>query len=224
MKRIAYFCILFNLMHTAFVCAGSSMAEWNSLLQSNKKFVKNNTFAKQRAPLKNAQNPSVVVLSCADSRVTPEFIFNQKLGSLFVVRVAGPVVDDVVIDSIEFAVATFDVELIVVLGHSNCGAVTGALEHLQKRDGALDKPRGHLNAVLIPIEKAITEAGITLHGAHALTESIHANVQYVANQLTQRSKPLAAAVSSGRVAIVGAEYVLDTGKVHELFSMPQRAL
>jgi carbonic anhydrase len=206
------------LMQTIFIYTVSPMMEWNSLLKSNKKFVKSHAFVKQRAPLKNKQNPPVIVLSCADSRVTPELIFNQKLGSLFVVRVAGQVVDDVVIDSIEYAVGTFDSHVLVVLGHSNCGAVAGALEHLQKNAGALDKPRGHLNAVLIPIEKAITEAGINIHGADALEKSIHANVKYMTHQLVQRSKPIAKAVKDGDLIIVGAEYSLSTGRVKQLFN------
>lgn len=202
--------------------AGSTYAtdgiqEWDSLLQSNKKFVKNNTFKKQRTGLKNGQNPPVIVLSCSDSRVPPELIFDQKLGSLFVVRVAGHVVDDVVIDSIEYAVKTFDARVIVVLGHTNCGAVDGALKHLQKNGGVTDKPRGHLNAVLIPIETAIIEAGINIHGAQAFEESIQAQVKYAAKQLISHSQPIATALAQGELNIVGAEYFLHTGSVEQLF-------
>jgi len=199
-----------------------SEMKWNSLLKSHEKFVKNHTFAKQRKPLKNGQNPSVIVLSCSDSRVPPELIFNQKLGSLFVVRVAGEVVDDVVVDSIEFAVANFDAQLIVVLGHSDCGAVAGALKHLQKSGGMIDKPRRHLNAVLIPIERAITEAGIDVHGPKALEKSIQANIRYVVNQLMYRSDTIADAVNSGQLIMIGAEYILSTGRVNQLFSIPKK--
>jgi len=205
-------------IQTAFVGVTSPMSEWNSLLKANKKFIKNNSFAKQRGLLKNGQNPSVIVLSCSDSRVPPELIFNQKLGSLFVVRIAGEVVDDVVIDSIEFAVRTFDIQLIVVLGHSDCGAVAGALKHLQNNDGRVDRSRKHLNAVLIPIEKAIIEAGIDLHGVHALEQSIQANVKYVADQLLSRSKTISDACKTGQIILVGAEYLLNTGRVNQLFS------
>lgn len=207
-------------MQTVSVYTISPITEWDSLLKSNQQFVKNHTFAKQRAPLKNQQNPSIIVLSCADSRVAPELIFNQKLGSLFVVRVAGQVVDDVVIDSIEFAVGNFDVRLIVVLGHSDCGAVAGALKHLQKNSGVIDTPRGYLNAVLIPIEKAITEAGIDVHGANALEKSIQANVTYVANQLKSRSKTISDVLNTGQLILIGAEYSLGTGGVNQLFSIP----
>lgn len=208
-------------MQAGFIYAVAPMAEWNSLLQSNGKFVKNNTFAKQRTSLINEQNPPIIVLSCSDSRVPPELVFDKKLGSLFVVRVAGEVVDDVVIDSIEYAVNHFDAHVIVVLGHSGCGAVDGALKHLQKNGGVTDKPRGHLGAVLIPIETAIVEAGINIHGAKALEASIQAHVKYAANQLISRSLAISNALHDGQLIIVGAEYFLNTGKVDQLFIIPE---
>ena len=211
-------------MQAALVCSNAPMTEWNSLLKSNEKFVKNHTFAKQRASLKNGQNPPVIVLSCSDSRVPPELIFDKKLGSLFVVRVAGEVVDDVVIDSIEYAVRTFDSRVLVILGHSDCGAVAGALKHLQKNAGVIDKPRGYLNAVLIPIETAIIESGINVLGAKALEESIQANIKYIANQLLSRSHAISEALHEGQLIMVGAEYFLDTGKVDQLFIMPQSVI
>ena len=208
-------------MQAGFIYSTAPMTEWNSLLQSNEKFVKNHTFAKQRARLKNEQNPPVIVLSCSDSRVVPELVFDKKLGSLFVVRVAGQVVDDVVIDSIEYAVNHYDAHVIVVLGHSGCGAVTGALKQVKKNGGVTDKPRGHLGAVLIPIERAIVEAGINVHGANALEESIQAHVKYAANQLISRSQAISEAVADGQLIIVGAEYFLNTGKVDQLFVIQQ---
>jgi len=194
---------------------------WNSLLKSNEKFAKDHTFAKQRAQLKDKQNPPVIVLCCSDSRVSPELIFNEKLGSLFVVRIAGGVVDDLVIDSIEFAVANFDVEVIVVLGHSDCAAVAGALGHLQKNGGVTDKPRGHFGAVLIPIEKAIIEAGINIHGPQALQDSIQVQVRSTANQLIAESETITNALGNGKLIIVGAQYFLHTGNVDQLFVMPK---
>jgi len=208
-------------MQIGFLYSAAPMTEWDSLLKSNKKFVKNHTFAKQRAQLKNEQNPPVIVLSCSDSRVPPELIFDKKLGSLFVVRVAGEVVDDVVIDSIEYAVNHFDVRTIVVLGHSGCGAVDGALKHLRKNGGVKDKPRGHLGAVLIPIETAILEAGIDINGTKALEESIQTQVKYAANQLISRSQAISDALRDGRLIITGAEYFLNAGKVDQLFVFPQ---
>jgi len=213
--------IIILSMQAAIVCVNAPKNEWDLLLKSNKTFVKNSKFKKQRTPLKSGQNPPVIVLSCSDSRVAPELIFDKKLGSLFVVRVAGEVVDDVVIDSIEYAVNHFDAHVIVVLGHSDCGAVAGALKHLQKNGGVTDKPRGHLGAVLIPIEKAIVEAGINVHEASALEESIQAHVKYAANQLIARSHAISKALHDGQIIIAGAEYFLNTGKVDQLFVIAQ---
>lgn len=208
-------------LQTMLIYSTAPMAEWDLLLKSNEKFVKDQAFAKQRKPLKNQQNPPVIVLSCSDSRVPPELIFDNNLGSLFVVRVAGEVVDNVVINSIEYAVDNFDSRIIVVLGHSNCGAVDGALKRLQKTGGIIDKPGRNLNAILIPIETAIVESGINIHGANALEESIQANIKYIANQLISRSPAISGAINSEQLIIVGAEYFLKTGKVEQLLVIPE---
>lgn len=192
---------------------------WNSLSEANSKFVNSPNYAAQRDKWVNTQKPPCIVLSCADSRVTPEMIFQQDIGQLFVVRVAGQVVDDVVIDSIEFAVGQFGSSLIVVLGHTNCGAVAGALDHLKRNNGAIDIPHGHLNAVLIPIEKAIVQSGININAPNALELATRANVAYIAKQLTSQSKRIADAVAQGKLKIVGAEYSLKTGEAVKLFEV-----
>jgi len=217
-KIINYVLVIMTLsIQTAAGCYTAPVIEWGSLLDSNKKFVKNRGFARQRARFKTGQNPPVIVLSCSDSRVPPELIFDQTLGAFFVIRVAGQVVDQVVINSIEFAVRTFNSHVIVVLGHSRCGAVSGALEHLQKHGGTINKPHDEFNAVLIPIETAIIESGIDIHGESALEEAVQANVKYIAHQLLSRSGTISDALNNGNVIIVGAEYFIDTGKVDELF-------
>ena len=156
-------------------------------------------------------------MGCSDSRVSPAIILQQKLGELFVVRVAGEVADDVVIDSIEYAVEHFSTCTLVVLGHSKCGAVTGALEHLRENGGEIDTQDGHQNAVLIPIERAILAAGINIYAPNALELSIKANVHYVAQQLLENSPEITAAVNNGTLTIIGAEYFLDCGNIQQLF-------
>lgn len=190
---------------------------WSVLKKGNFKFVDNRKYAKERAKLTKGQNPPYIVLSCSDSRAPPDIIFQQGLGELFTTRVAGQVADSVVIDSIEYAVTHYDIALIVVMGHTDCGAVIGALKHLQENDGRIDVEIGHLNAVLIPIERAIVEAGIDIYAPDALKKSIRANILYVANQLLLKSEPIREAVECGRVNIVGSEYNLKTGKVKRLF-------
>lgn len=191
---------------------------WQALKAGNKKFVNNPRFIRQRKHTAT-QNPHTIMLSCSDSRVTPEFIFSQKIGNLFVVRSAGEVADDVVIDSIEYSVRTFSSCLLVVLAHTNCGAVIGALERLRKNGGVIDRVNGHLLAVLVPIEKAIVQAGIDIYAPDALQQATRANVEYIVNQLLTESPVIAQAVASKNLRIIGAEYHLRSGKVKKYFTI-----
>lgn len=216
---LAIFLAFFGLEAAASTC---SDCDWNKLLRENEEFVHNPKYAKERARLVNGQNPHYVILSCSDSRVPPEIVFDQGLGDLFVARVAGNVVDSVVVDSIEFAVGTWDVTTLVVMGHTHCGAVEGALARLRKHHGNIDRPQGdHLNAVLIPIETAIVKAGIDIYAPNALELATRANVAYSVKQLLKRSPPILKAVKDRQIIIVGAEYSLKTGKVKELFTVDQ---
>lgn len=192
--------------------------DWEKLLKANEEFVHNPEFAKQRAELVNGQNPHYVILSCSDSRVPPEIIFEQGLGDLFVARIAGNVVDTIVVDSIEFAVGRWDVTTLIVLGHTDCGAVEGALARLRKNNGQIDHIEGdHLNAVLIPIETAIVESGIDIYAHDAFRLATKANIAYSAAQLLKRSPVIRKAVKDRQIIIVGAEYRLKSGHVDQLF-------
>lgn len=194
------------------------LADWHSLQKNNRKFVKNPRFAKQRAKVAGGQNPAYVILGCSDSRVPPELIFDQGLGKLFTTRVAGNTVDTIVVDSIEFAVTTWDVTTLVVMGHTDCGAVIGALARLRANGGVIDVQDGdHLLAVLIPIEEAIIAAGIDINAPNALQLATRANVKYSVDQLLARSAPIRQALADKQIVIVGSEYNLQTGKVKQLF-------
>lgn len=218
---LAIFVTLFGVEASASHCSKSD-SDWNKLLLDNQEFVRNPKYARQRARLVDGQNPSYVILSCSDSRVPPELVFDQGLGDLFVARIAGNVVDTVIVDSIEFAVGTWDVTTVVVMGHTSCGAVEGALARLRENNGVVDRLQGdHLNAVLIPIEKAIVKAGIDIYASNALKLSLKANVAYSVRQLLKRSPAITQAVADGQIIIVGAEYSLKSGKVHELFTFDQ---
>ena len=190
---------------------------WHKLQKANKRFINNPKYIKQRERTAHSQNPHYVVLSCADSRTPPELIFNQGLGSIFCPRVAGNTAGDQVIDSIAFAVKTWDVTTVVVMGHENCGAVIGALERLRKNGGVVDPDNGIFNAVLIPIEKAIVAAGIDIYGSNALEESTRANVVYAANQLIAKSAIISNALWNGQIIIVGSVYSVKSGKAKQLF-------
>lgn len=216
---LATFIAFCNVEATASHC---SDCDWNKLLMENKKFIHNQKYAKERAGLVAGQNPHYVILSCSDSRVPPEIIFQQGLGDLFVARIAGNVVDTVVIDSIEFAVGTWDVTTVVVMGHTSCGAVEGALARLRKNHGKIDHLNGdHLNAVLIPIETAIVKSGIDIYAPNALESATKANVEYSVQQLLKRSPAIAKAVKDGQIIIVGSQYKLKSGRVEQLFIVNQ---
>lgn len=157
----------------------------------------------RRAEVASGQHPIAAILSCSDSRVPPEAIFGQGIGDLFVARVAGNVVDDDIIGSLEYAVSHFGVPLVIVLGHQRCGAVEGALSSLP--------PPGHLAGLIGQIRKAI--AGVRGRPGDALDNAIRANVAASVKKLQTAQPTLAHAVQTGALRIVGARYDLETGAV-----------
>lgn len=189
----------------------------NNLKLENEKFVNNPIFLKQRKGLVEKQNPSYVILSCSDSRVIPEHIFGQPIGNMFTVRTAGQVIDDVVIDTIEFAINNYDVVNLVVMGHQNCGAVSGALKRLKDNNGKIKMPKAHkgndLDAVLIPIERAIVEGKVDIYAPDALEKATIANVNYISEQLKKRSSVIRKAIKNKQISLLDSVYSLETGKV-----------
>lgn len=165
--------------------------------------------ASWRASLTSGQHPKAVVLGCADSRVPPELIFDEGLGDLFVVRVAGNVADPEDIGSIEYATEHLGVHLVVVLGHLSCGAVNATIEAVN----AGTKPEGNLGLIESEIIPAIEDAK-SQGGEKGLAErAVHANVKRVEAALRQRSPVLAKLAQEGQLQIVGAVYDLESGLV-----------
>ncbi len=185
------------------------------LMAGNARYAANHVpardFAKGRAALAKAQYPIAAVLGCADSRVAPEYVFDQGPGELFVVRVAGNVLDDNGIASLEYATAVLGVPLIVVLGHSHCGAVSAALQSAQ--DGK--PPPGHLPELIAKITPAIT-ATQSVAPADRLSAAIAENVRLTVQQTVATGPLLSASVASGKVKVAGGVYDLATGKVQLL--------
>lgn len=181
------------------------------LIEGNKRF----TLSKQSRPNQNkerrqelakGQKPFAVIVGCSDSRVPPEIIFDQGLGDLFVIRVAGNIVDDVALGSIEYAVDHLGTQLIVVLGHSKCGAVTAALQG--------GTPHGHVGNIMEAIKPAIDVAK-DLPG-NLTDNTIKANARLVASQI-QSSQPILSELAHlDRIAIVSAYYDIENGEVHIL--------
>jgi carbonic anhydrase len=167
----------------------------------DEKLEKKNLGAQRRKELAGGQKPFAVVLTCADSRLTPEFIFDQGLGDIFVLRVAGNVVDPIELGSIEFAVEHLHVPLIVLLGHEKCGAVEAALEE--------KKPAGNLGELvrLIGVGKDLPS------GKDALGAAIKNNVRHQTRLLTERSQVLKEHVVKKEVRIVSGVYQLESGKI-----------
>jgi carbonic anhydrase len=160
--------------------------------------------AKRRAELTKSQHPFAIIVSCSDSRVPPEIVFDQGLGDLFVLRVAGNVINNESLGSIEYGVDVLAVRLIVVLGHQRCGAVKAAKETI----AAKGKAPAHIQSLVNAIRPAV-EA--TVNGD--LEATVEANVKNVAQALRTSTPILKPKVDSGEVQVIGANYSLDTGAV-----------
>jgi len=160
----------------------------------------------RRKELESGQHPFAVILGCADSRVSPELLFDQGLGDLFVVRVAGNVVDDDIFGSIEYAVEHLGTKLIMVLGHEKCGAVSAAVE-------GGDAP-GHLKALVAAIQPSVdatrSDPGDRIHNC------VVANVRRVAAQIRESEPVLKEALEKRGLKVIAADYALETGKVNLL--------
>src|SRR5713101_8476988 len=160
--------------------------------------------AERRTELANTQHPFAAILSCSDSRVPPEIVFDEGLGDLFVVRVAGNVINDESLGSIEYSVDHLGVRLVLVLGHQSCGAVKAAKETI----AAKGKAPGHIQSLVTAIKPAM-EA--TVNGD--LDATIKANVKHVADALRSSTPILKGRVDSGEMKVIGGYYSLDTGSV-----------
>jgi carbonic anhydrase len=157
----------------------------------------------QRAAVANEQHPFAIIVSCADSRVPPEILFDQGLGDLFVVRVAGHVVDPVVLGSVEFAAQNLGVPLVVVLGHQRCGAVKAAI--------AGEHPDGHMDALMRRIHPAIKAA--SHQEGDLLDNAVNANIVQSVRQLMHSDLILRRVATDNQLMVVGARYNLDDGMV-----------
>jgi carbonic anhydrase len=173
----------------------------------------------QRREHAGGQRPFAIVLTCSDSRVPVEMIFDQGIGDLFVIRVAGNVVAPSLVGSVEFAAATFSTRLVVVMGHSSCGAVQATFDVLR---GATTVPSENIRDIverIRPAVQSVLDVDASRPDADLLARAIRANVRSSADHLRHGSRILEDLVRTGQVAIIGAEYELATGKV-EFFDVP----
>ncbi len=179
------------------------------LQRGNERFVAgwpdhpNQSARRRREVSDSGQQPLAVILSCSDSRVPPELIFDQGLGDLFVVRVAGNIVDDAILGTIEYAVEHLHTPLVMVLGHDQCGAVTAAVNGANEHN--------HIQSLLDALRPAVQAAKVQT--GDVLSNAIDVNVQRVVAALRASEPVLSQAQTAGRIKVVGARYSLATGEV-----------
>lgn len=176
----------------------------------------------KRPELVKDQDPLAIILGCSDARVPVEIVFDQGLGDLFVIRVAGNVVAPSQIGSVEFAAEAFGTQLVVVLGHSQCGAVTACVEALinpdQHYSPNLQSIVDRIRPSVYNLHELATANGQDVDADQLVDRSIRANVRMSVSQLKHGSRALEDLSNSGQLLIVGAEYDLETGKVRFLDS------
>jgi carbonic anhydrase len=191
-------------------------APLDRLIAGNKRFMDMqathaNQNAERRTEVAAGQEPFAIIVGCSDSRVPPEIVFDQGLGDLFVVRLAGNVVDTDALGSIEYAADHLHVPLVVVLGHDKCGAVQAAVD-ASTSEGTVP---GNVASIIAAIKPAVIEA--QGESGNLLDNAIDANIRRVVNQIRNSEPGLKDEVAAGKLKVVGARYKLDTGEV-EFFS------
>lgn len=167
----------------------------------------------RRSELAAGQAPFAIILGCSDSRVPAEIVFDQGLGDLFVIRVAGNIVASSQVGSVEFSAARYGTRLVVVLGHSQCGAILATLEELQQ---PTDQQSRHLRSIVDRVRPSVQALLATelRHDPDALVrQAVRANIRASVNQLRHGSDVLEQLIERDGLLVVGAEYSLETGVV-----------
>jgi len=165
------------------------------------------------AELAARQNPFAIILGCSDSRVPAEIVFDQGLGDLFVIRVAGNIVAPSQVGSVEFAAARFGTRLVVVLGHTQCGAILATLEELQQ---PTENQSRNIQAIVDrvrPSVEALLATDLAMDPAELVQQAVRANIQASVDHLRHGSPVLEQLIGEGNLLVVGAEYSLETGVV-----------
>ncbi len=224
MKQFRVVLALFVVvLFSGFVFAGSAGDEaLQKLMDGNKRYVSGSLMKKDIGETKRkelstkGQKPFAIVVTCSDSRVPPELLFDQGLGDIFIIRVAGNVVDQIALGSIEYGAEHLNAPLLFILGHSKCGAVTATID-------AKGEPEGNIGAIVKKImpaaEKAKKKGGTK---DEVLETAIKENVKNVYNDVMKKSKIIPHLVEEGKLKIVAGEYDITTGKV-AMIELPKAA-
>jgi carbonic anhydrase len=198
------------------------------LREGNRRFVAGQTMTASlsnsaREALVAGQEPFAIILGCSDSRVPAELVFDQSFGDLFVIRVAGNIVAPSQVGSVEFAASRFGTRLVVVMGHSQCGAITATVEELQGRATSqsrnlrsiVDRVRPSVEPLLNHLRDADPDA--------LIRDAVRANVRASVNHLRHGSELLERLIPENGLLVVGAEYSLETGIVDFFENVPNAA-
>jgi carbonic anhydrase len=179
------------------------------------------TTRRKRRELASGQEPFAIVLGCSDSRVPAEIVFDQGLGDLFVIRVAGNIVAPSQIGSVEFAADRFKTRLVVVLGHSSCGAILATLEQLQRPSAEQSPGLRSIVDRIRPAVQGLLDTGLSASREELLREAVRANIRLAANQLRHGSEILEDLMAREGLLVIGAEYSLESGVVAFFDGVPE---
>jgi len=212
-KKLSVFVVAMMLLMSTALANGTEVGvnaeeAMKLLVDGNQRFVtekyaENNIGQTRREEIAKGQHPFAIIVSCSDSRVPPELVFDEGLGDLFVIRTAGEVVDDVALGSIEYAIEHLGVKLVVVLGHQECGAVKATV--------AGGEVPGHIAAIAKAIVPAVNQA--KLQQGDLLSNAVAANVDLIVGKLHKSEPIIKESIEKDHVDVVGAVYDLKTGRV-----------
>ncbi|KON48685.1 carbonic anhydrase [Mariprofundus ferrooxydans] len=197
----------------------------NRLIEGNRHFVseaESSTLTDQtrRTALLAGQEPFAIILGCSDSRVPAEIVFDQGLGDLFVIRVAGNIVAPSQVGSVEFAAERFGTPLVIVLGHSKCGAVQATIEELERpQESRSTNLLSIVNRIRPSVEPLLETKAADSHDT-LMHHAVRANIRASANHLRHGSQILENLIQQGKLLVVGAEYSIETGVVDFFDGMP----
>jgi carbonic anhydrase len=167
----------------------------------------------RRQELAAGQEPFAIILGCSDSRVPAEIVFDQGLGDLFVIRVAGNIVAPSQVGSVEFAAARFETRLVVVLGHTSCGAIQATVDELGRRSEEQSRNLRSIVDRIRPSVEPLLGTSLARDRDALIHEAVRANIRMSANQLRHGSEVLEQLIDTDGLRVVGAEYSLETGVV-----------
>jgi carbonic anhydrase len=196
------------------------LREGNRRFASDVRSSDTRTSQTRRSELAAGQEPFAIILGCSDSRVPAEIVFDQGLGDLFVIRVAGNIVAASQVGSVEFAAARFDTRLVVVLGHSQCGAVLATLEELQRTTGHQSRNLRSIVDRVRPSVEALLATELRRDPDALMRHAVRANIRVSANHLRHGSEVLEQLIERNGLLVVGAEYSLETGLVDFFDGVP----